>query len=174
MIKKVFITGTHLLNNVSNNWAECGKPSTNRSKGISLTTAANPPAPSFEMTVDASLYCLPSANTKILRNTSLGLVGDALSLRIRSPHSRISLHRASRFECAPVREDDREGLLYRQCWTVDILTDFFFSFSRRGTSDSERVIIIGALSFDILSDFGLIKFSAMDFYQQRNNQSVNL
>lgn len=84
---------THLLKNVSNNCAECGNPSTRKSNGRSHATAAMLAGASRCSTAAASRNCLPSDSTSTLRSTSFGLVGDARSRLIRSPHSRISPHR---------------------------------------------------------------------------------
>lgn len=88
-----------MLNIVSKSCEEWGKPSTSKSSGKSPATAASPAGPSLANTVAASRYCRPSERTSTRRRTNLGLIGMVLSLRIRSPHSRISLHWKSLLEC---------------------------------------------------------------------------
>lgn len=110
---------TYLLNKVSNNCAECGNPSINNSKGSSLATAAILDDPSLCSTAAASRNCRPSASTSTRLSTRRGLMGDARSRRIRSPHSRISSRRWSNRKCI----EDAESC--RHLPVDDILTHFY-------------------------------------------------
>lgn len=94
----VYIMNTYFENKVSKNCAEWGKPSTSKSRGNSLMRAAKPEVPNFEITTEASRYCLPSARTSTFLSTEREFIGEVFSLLIRSQHSRISLHRSSEYE----------------------------------------------------------------------------
>lgn len=124
----VKILQTHLLNSVSSSCAECGSPSTIKSNGNSLATAAIVLLPSLCNTAAASLNCLPSDRRRTRRRTSRGLVGDARSRRIRSPHSLISPQQKSAGEYFRCCFRAVQCLLLSFTTTIATTTSFAYYF----------------------------------------------